>query len=156
MAQSALRLEKAIIFGHHHRPAGSPGAIDDSSSLPEAASEGLLDHHRKPRVNCLKSMLRVQRRRTGNQHGISPVPRQSIPKAFAKRPVLLARRAARGVQSFLVYIHTSDSSEVGVLMDKIEPMAPPAPNSNVDDSYSHSQSLCFRGLLRSRWFKSFM
>ena len=75
----------------------------------------------------------MEKRRTGNQHCVGLSPRQSILKAFTECSMLLARRTARGLQCFLIYVHTSNRREVGVLRDKVQPMTPPATNSNMDN-----------------------
>ena len=86
----------------------------------------------------------MEKRRTGDQHCVGLSPRQCLLKAFKECSMLLARRTARGLQCFLIYVHTGNRREVGVLSDKVEPMTTPASDSNMDDFYSHLLSLlCF-------------
>jgi hypothetical protein len=83
----------------------------------------------------------MEKRWTGDQHRVGLSPRQSILKAFTECSMLLARRAARGLQCLLIYVHTGNRREIGVLGDKVQPVTPPAADSNVDNFDAHCSYL---------------
>jgi hypothetical protein len=141
VTQGALRLEEAIVFSNNDRTIYRVGTLDNLHRFLQSAAEWLFYHHRETSIECLKGVWCVEKRRTGNQHGVGLHLRQSLFETSEKPAVFLAGQRARFLQRPLFFVHTRNRGKVRMLRYKVKPMASSSPNPHVNDANGHALSL---------------
>ena len=133
-AQCSFRLEEAEILRHDECSPELARALRDGGRFGQGDPQRLFHQHRKPRVQGLQRLLRMQEGRAHDQREIGGHLLQCIFEPFVEFSSSEVRARSGAIEHCRACIHERDRSDVGALRDEVQPVAATPAETYLDDT----------------------